>query len=237
MHYRRPKLLWLVACWPLVTAAQDDDADFRLFEDVQRNESQQEQPVRPPNGGNNGTAQPEFTLVGTSRIGDRYGTVLQHRSGDTITVHGDPGANTRIPGYRDYALVHIGAGTVSIRYPDDNPCLAFPEKGVACNDSINIAALSLAHGEPLPPRDPPADSDSEPRDGDDEAAAQEETEETARTNPFEQIRAARAANAQNDDQQRDPNSVRFQPRRIAPEDVPDGMRLVSTPFGDRLVPD
>jgi len=28
---------------------------------------------------------------------------------------------------------------------------------------------------------------------------------------------------------------RFTPRRISPEDVPPGMRVVSTPFGDRLV--
>ena len=29
--------------------------------------------------------------------------------------------------------------------------------------------------------------------------------------------------------------ARFQPRRIPPEDVPPGYRVVSTPFGDRLV--
>jgi hypothetical protein len=28
---------------------------------------------------------------------------------------------------------------------------------------------------------------------------------------------------------------RFRPRRINPDQVPDGMRVVSTPFGDRLV--
>ena len=48
-------------------------------------------------------------------------------------------------------------------------------------------------------------------------------------NPFEAIRAR----ANNPDSNTDNNN--FRPRRIDPDDVPPGMRIVSTPFGDRLV--
>ena len=49
-------------------------------------------------------------------------------------------------------------------------------------------------------------------------------------NPFEALRS-RAQNGAPPPERPD----RFQPRRIDPADVPPGMRVVSTPFGDRLV--
>lgn len=69
-----------------------------------------------------------------------------------------------------------------------------------------------------------------------EASESGQAESTEPRNPFAALRAVREANAAADSPP-DPNSVRIQLRRIAPEDVPDGMRVVSTPFGDRLVPD
>ena len=57
-----------------------------------------------------------------------------------------------------------------------------------------------------------------------------EEERSTQANPFETLR--------NRVQNGEPPSERpgrFQPRRIDPADVPPGMRVVSTPFGDRLV--
>ena len=51
-------------------------------------------------------------------------------------------------------------------------------------------------------------------------------------NPFAALREAQAENPADSSTRR---GARFSPRRVAPEDVPPGMRVVSTPFGDRLV--
>ena len=51
-------------------------------------------------------------------------------------------------------------------------------------------------------------------------------------NPFEALRAQQNNVSVSN---RDGGNERFTPRRILPEDVPPGMRVVSTPFGDRLV--
>jgi hypothetical protein len=50
-------------------------------------------------------------------------------------------------------------------------------------------------------------------------------------NPFETLRNGAVAQ----DEEQAGNAARFTPRRINPEDVPEGMRVISTPFGDRLV--
>jgi hypothetical protein len=53
-------------------------------------------------------------------------------------------------------------------------------------------------------------------------------------NPFEALSAAQVDD-DNPAQKNGGRENRFAPRRISPEDVPSGMRVVSTPFGDRLV--
>jgi hypothetical protein len=64
-----------------------------------------------------------------------------------------------------------------------------------------------------------------------------ENGDVAADNPFAAALRAAAQNerAGNAGQRGPFNAERFQPRRIAPEDVPPGMRVVRTPFGDRLV--
>ena len=52
---------------------------------------------------------------------------------------------------------------------------------------------------------------------------------TESINPFEEL----LQRASNPDSEISTSS--FEPRRIDPEDIPSGMRVVSTPFGDRLV--
>ena len=41
-------------------------------------------------------------------------------------------------------------GSISIRYPENVSCVEFHDQGVSCAGGGNIAALSLANGEPMP---------------------------------------------------------------------------------------
>ena len=159
-------------------------------------------------------ATPVFVLVGTSRIGNTQTALLKHLSGDVIRVpltdNTDP-----IPGHELYSVVNHGTGQVSVRYPSAVPCGDFPDQGVSCDSNTNISSLSLTTARAVVMVEA------------EEEAIEPEAETI--TNPFEAIRERGRAG--------DPNqpAQRFQPRRIPPEDVPPGYRVVSTPFGDRLV--
>jgi hypothetical protein len=205
--------------------------NLTLFEDVERTESNRgsgTSPARPNRGSRATIASPEFTLLGTSRIGTRQSAIIRHKDGERLIVRSDDQSNTPIAGHTDYALVSIEAGQVSIHYPGNNPCEAFPEQGVSCSSAANIAQLQLVTGVPIASNNPAVS----PASGDDSADDQGDP-----VNPFEALRAAQqggATNAQGRAGGTTENG-RFTPRRIAPEDVPEGKRVVATPFGDRLV--
>lgn len=235
-------LLTILTFCPVLSAqSQDvDDVDnaleFRLFEEVETATSQQEERVRRQRESDgNRASQPEFTLVGTSRIGSRYSAILKHRGGDSVYIRNlNPDGSNRIPGHRNHTIVDVAAGRLSVRFPDSDPCLTFEDQGVSCNEAVNIAILILANGEPLQP--PASESDNERSDiaaGDEEAGRENTGREDTPTNPFAVLRAAAENGATTPSAT--PENNRFTPRRIAPEDVPQGMRVVSTPFGDRLV--
>ncbi len=219
-----------ILCLPtLVLAQASDEVEFNLFEGVENNRT--EQPVRRERASRerDRNTQPEFTLVGTSRIGNSYSAILLHRGGNPVYIRDiDPQANTRITGHIGYTIVHAGPGTVSIRYPDGDPCVEATDKAVSCSSAGNIAFLGLTNKEPVANQAPIASDASEGADGDEEA------QEDVPVNPFEALRAARE-NGNEAAQQANPDNNRFTPRRIAPEDVPPGYRVVSTPFGDRLI--
>lgn len=230
----------LVALLASASWAQEPGTDFNLFENVEQNT--RAQTVQPLDGSRvrQQTGKPEFTLVGTSRIRDRYSAILQHQSGQTIQLPVRRQSNTAIPGYNGYTVVDIGAGKVSVRLPQGNPCIEYEGQGVACSAAGNIALLSLATAAALPPRKRLVPEPSEevllnegglPVDVNGEVIVPAEgaAPETP-NNPFASLRAAvESAEAQ--------GVERFQPRTIPPEDVPPGMRVVRTPFGDRLVDD
>ncbi|MES3006529.1 MAG: hypothetical protein V4751_02040 [Pseudomonadota bacterium] len=172
---------------------------------------------------------PSFTLVGTSRIGSKYSATLATSDGAIVVVSGSPGAVQEIPDHPGYRLVDIGSRKVSIAGPSGMPCVAAADKGVTCGANgvsllglataapvavvVAETATSIDGTVPVPQGDVPPD------------------------NPFA---AALRAAAQNEANARIDGdgfnrAERFQPRRIPPEDVPQGMRVVRTPFGDRLV--
>ena len=109
-----------------------------------------------------------------------------------------------------------------VQYPASRPCRASEAHGISCDAEANRAILALAAADPLPVR-----------------VTEEIPEVTAGAsepppNPFEALRQ-RAANGQASDVVSAEDQRRFRPRRINADQVPDGMRVVSTPFGDRLV--
>jgi len=201
---------------------------LNLFEEIEtNNNSSRDARNRTASGSRAGAASPEFTLIGTSRIGGKYSVIIQHRGGDTLMVKASLNSTTQIPGYSGYSILDVSSGSISIRYPENISCVEFRDQGVSCDGAMNIAALSLANGEPLPGQEVET---SQAAGRSNETAADE-----LPTNPFEAL-LSRENNVPVSN--RDGNfdrSERFTPRRIDPEDVPPGMNVVSTPFGDRLV--
>lgn len=231
----------VLSCWSLTSIsvqAQDglgsvdgNSQGLTLFEEVETAVRGNNSPSRPSREARVTMAEPEFTLVGTSRIGSEYTALVKHKNGEVLSIEAKPNENTVIEGHIDFSVVDIAAGTISIRYPSNNPCIEFSDRGVRCNAAGNIAELILANGEPLLSANSATISQNENGSG-----LEEDSEElnTDPANPFEALRNAqnvRAANGQNGN----PASGRFTPRRINPEDVPEGMRVIATPFGDRLV--
>lgn len=210
--------------------------DFNLFEEVDASgrQSAEDRPER-ENSENRATiSTPYFTLVGTSRIGDTFSVILADRNGEKIVIHAMPDSNAEIPEYPDYQLVETANGKVSLRLPESSPCVDFPKAGVRCNDASNIAELTLPNNPAI--KAPQVTAQSEivqiP-----EQNGEPVVEEVV--NPFAIMRAR--ANGDIDgnpapvDASADGNP-NFVPRRIDPSQVPEGSRIVSTPFGDRLVP-
>ncbi|MCB1666558.1 MAG: hypothetical protein KDI28_12310 [Pseudomonadales bacterium] len=167
---------------------------------------------------------PTFTLLGTSRIGGKYRATLQSGDEQIIQVEYRGEDSVPIPGYVGYRLVSVGSREVAISYPADAPCVAAEDKGVRCG-ADGLATLSLRTAAPVVVAK--SEAVEEPAADTEQATEQNE-------NPFA---AALRAAAQNEaaTNGRGRNAPRLEPRRIPPEEVPPGMRVVRTPFGDRLV--
>ncbi|MCB1670485.1 MAG: hypothetical protein R3F41_09390 [Gammaproteobacteria bacterium] len=178
--------------------------------------------------------EPEFTLVGTSRIGDRVSAILRNRDGTEVVVTTQSDRYTRVDGYPQYTVVEVGPGRVSLQYPTGNSCVESRNQGVSCNSAANIAELELTRGDPIPrPVVAARDDPAAPEDEGEVVVSEDQPEQPP--NPFAALRA-RALQQNGDAPAPAPRSGRsFTPRRIDPADVPAGFRVVSTPFGDRLV--
>lgn len=217
--------------WSAAGAFGQDQAtssSFELFENLEttgpnnQTSGRNTQNVRQP-----GAIQttPVFTLVGTARIGSKQSVMLKHLGGEVVRVP-LTGAVSPIPGHELYSVVGYGPERVDVRYPAAVTCGNFAEQGISCNTDTNIATLSLTTAEAIV-RAPEAREEALEAESETVAAASPDTPR----NPFEALRDR----AQNGDSPDSSQATRFQPRRIDPADVPPGMRVVSTPFGDRLV--
>ena len=171
-------------------------------------------------------AGPEFTLLGTSRIGVSYSAILRHRSGESILVRSQGNTATAVEGHAGYSVLSVGAGKLSLSYPDSVPCVEDVGQGVRCTGGPNAAELVLGTSPALSRPVPSATLEQQ--------GSSTEPPTAQSINPFEAVLAAQGEG--NDPAQDDGGRAeRFVPKRISPEDVPPGMRVVATPFGDRLV--
>lgn len=233
-RFRNPlKFALLGAVFTSAGMVQAQDAargPFTLFEPVESSQSQENprSTIVPPNNQGSSGAGPVFVLVGTSRIGDSRSAIVRHSSGDEVVVQLREFGATPIPGYESFNVVGADSGNLSIRYPSSSGCADYSNQGVTCSSEGNIALLSLTTAEPVVRREP------EPAQQTTSDAADSDAEDAANRNPFAVLRE-RAMNGDAQAGDTDNSSRRFRPRRIDPEDVPPGMRVVSTPFGDRLV--
>jgi hypothetical protein len=213
--------------------------NFTLFDAIETSSENQRRTTNRPNRESRvTTAKPEFTLLGVSRIAGKYSAILKHKGGESLIVKADPGANTLIPGHSDYSIVDVSAASVSIRYPGNNACVEFSDLGVSCNSAANIAELSLANAEPIAGRAGHSQATASELQAQAEPNNGEVIEgRSAPRNPFQALRNANSKDTAAEAGTTATNTAgaRFTPRRINPEDVPEGMRIVSTPFGDRLV--
>jgi len=200
------------------------DSDFALFEPVDSISNSASSASR--RRGSRATAdtaasEAAFSLIGTARIGNRTSVMLRHVSGEEVRMSIER-SRMPIPGYEQFAIVGSEGNSVSIQYPQSVACEEFAAQGISCDQSRNVATLSLTTAETIVPSPAPA--------GTPEQDAEQGGERGAPTNPFEALRN-RARNGEPSSERPD----QFRPRRIDPADVPPGMRVVSTPFGDRLV--
>ena len=111
-----------------------------------------------------------------------------------------------------------------VRYPDGEPCVEYLERGIRCAEP-HLALLTLTNADPMrsAPGTRTGSENIQSSDGESDGNQEEQP-----NNPFAAL-LEQSANSDAGD------NNRFVPNRIRAEDVPSGMRVVSTPFGDRLV--
>jgi hypothetical protein len=175
--------------------------------------------------------QQDFVLKGVSQIGERYIVFLEAPNTKTITVDMEDKIRTSVKnGYPDYHLIRMTERKVKIDYPENAPCRnPNPQKGIKCTNGGKSATLEFVVGNPLAP--PP------------DAVVSKNMPDTT-VNPF---LAAVNKNKELSEEEQKKRDAALEKRRelyknfkrqvIKDEDVPEGMRVVRTPFGDRVVPD
>lgn len=219
--------------------AQEPEQSLNLFQQVERQQAvSSDQPAGPRSVDPRANA-PQFTLVGTSRFGDQQRARLRSQSGEVIVVTIDPSGNVPIPGYPGYQITDGGSRQLIVQHPANTPCFEATDQGVSCS-APNVARLQLATAKPIQPAPEPARGNGRRNDRGvveaDPASVTSSTDAGAPTeNPF-----AAALRAARERGEADPAVIRaeaerFRPRRVDPSEVPEGARVVRTPFGDRII--
>ena len=218
----------------LTTAGGVFAQDLNLFEGVE-NQSAPDQPQQRINREDRAAmSEPQFTLVGTSRIGNAWKATLRTRTGETLVVEGTPDGRVPIPGHAGYHLTGVEGRRVAIDYPANAGCMEFNDRGVSCG-SDNGGSLSLTTAAPVivQETDSNGNGGNAERRSNGEVPSDGSAEEPL--NPFAAALRAAANQTPEDAANRRAEAQRFQTRRIDPSEVPPGQRLVRTPFGDRLI--
>lgn len=216
------------------TSANDNALpdQLSLFEPLEDADAGNSSGPNTPTAPTVGFSGPRFTLVGVSQFGSRRQARLRDQAGEELAVELADQA-VGIPGYPGFRLESDETRSLLLHLPSNENCIANEDRGVDCVGS-QLARLELTTLAPLAPAPSPARDETnadEDEDGDDEGRRRR-----GRDNPFAAaLRAARERGENADPAVMRAEAQRFQPRRINPEDIPEGARLIRTPFGDRIV--
>jgi len=219
------------------TPAQTPPQTLGLFEPVEQT-AQPQQPaaeVSRPVEVSRGTA-PQFVLIGTSNIAGKHRARLRTQSGKVVVVNlGDDAAGT-VPGFPGFQIEEAANRQILMRHPANTPCYASPAQGVNCPSS-DVARLQLTTAQAIQrsPAAEPARNIRQEVSAGNSAAADADAAQAPPDNPFAAALRAARERAEADPAVSRAEAERFRPRRIDPADVPEGSRLVRTPFGDRIV--
>lgn len=223
-----------------------------LFQTTEPNKQEETASGRDrPSRENTNNTEPTFTLVGTSRFGEKYIVSLLSKDEKKITMEWTPGKIEAIDGYLNYGLANVGSRKATIRYPDAESCFSNLKSGVVCNG--NMALLTLSNADPiersiLNEPNEPAEVVGNPFELINDTNSDQNSEtipgtNVLRRNPLsgelqtlpdlspEEVAARERRRADRAEQFRN-----FEIVRIPDDEIPDGMRRVRTPFGDSLEP-
>jgi len=200
--------------------------------------------------------QRDLLLQGISQIGDKVNVILQAPDGKQYNQRvTDRTQRTpiTIEGYKDYALLEVKSRDIKIEYPENAPCRN-SNKGVKCTteDQGKTAIVTLALGNPIaappPPPQPPVNPfmpqpmvpTAQPPQPVNPNAPPQAGKAPDAHNPFlgpgRELTPEEVKQREEEFKKRQQVYSQFQRTVIKDEDVPPGMRVVRTPFGDRLVP-
>jgi hypothetical protein len=233
---------------PLALAANAQE--LSLFEATETDANQAPtlmQQVGSLNTNNNG--QPAFTLKGLGRFGNEYHATLLGRNGESARVNWREGQRVQVPGFPNFALVGVVAGAVQVAFPPNEPCMSLETSGISCL-ADNVAQIQVATAAPLASNGTPPNNAGNNAPGNIPPGAQQGGAVMGPdaagpgffVNPFSgEMHALPDATAEQQamverQQQRAARLRDVEPVRIDEADVPPGMQVVRTPFGDRLVP-
>lgn len=225
--------------------------ELTLFEPIDAQGAEERQgPLQP--GAVNPNGQPAYTLRSSTRVGDSYTVELLDRQGKAVKVMWKPGTKAPIPGAGGYAIDSIQQRTVILSQPGSDTCVAVTAKGVSCIDTSH-ARLTLAIAPPVSPAAQGGQLQVKPgvavpnpaaAQNPFEAAVQAQQAQAAAqgqaqgafVNPFTGRAQPDQATQEARQRARAERLNRQDPARIPDNQIPAGMRRVTTPFGDRLVP-
>ncbi|MBE9561487.1 MAG: hypothetical protein IMF12_01305 [Proteobacteria bacterium] len=161
--------------------------------------------------------QRDFALKGTSIIGDKKAAILVAPDKKEFIQYFKDNKRTPINSekFKGYYLLKVTAREAEIEYPENAPCRKNKEKeGIKCiekSGGITIASLSLKQRKAL---------------------------KAPRVPIHKPLINAAKSNKRREKELEKRKKVykNFKRKVIKDEDIPPGMRVVRTPFGDRLVP-
>ncbi len=192
----------------------------------------------------------KYILRGTTILGKKEYAILQESGKpETFSVRLIPGRSTPLPEDPRYQLEDIEPRKVKLRYPLASPCKHDdPAKGIQCVENGKYALLSLVRMAPV--NDKTKTTSPAPKKkalGNVIGSFPTSTKKTdvKKRNPFinpvpltEEQKKKRLEKLHNDPayQKRKEQYKNFKVRRIDKDDVPPGMKIQQTPFGDVLIP-